>query len=277
MRVPSRLSAGMFVVSVAFAVSCLPAKESTKVQSNQVPTESAQSNHVSAGAAQSNAVSTESADDSLVHAASIPASVSEACDSAAVVIRRTLSLPVNRKDGDYHDTPRRTPRNGCRLNAQGSFDSLPEESAGPVDLVSDAFVRRGWRPDLRLSADGPDGSDTGMRRRDILCLVTGRWEGGDDSDTTSAVTPEQKVYQIIVECAREFASNEEANVPDSIWRIASNAGIDSGYAISVSLQSPPYISGDFDGDGNSDAAVLRGQPSTGRRRRVGGHGRKRRR
>src|SRR3954465_3251394 len=97
----------------------------------------------------------------------------------------------------------------------------------------------------------------GLRRLDQLCLVVGRWDGGDDSDTTSAPpTEEENRFETIVECARDVASNKDAGVPDSIWSIASAAGLDSVYAISLRLQSPPYLDGDFDGDGVSDAAVL---------------------
>lgn len=71
-----------------------------------------------------------------------------------------------------------------------------------------------------------------------------------------APTPEEDIYRIVVECTRDVASNSNGDVPDSIWGIAARAGIDSVYAISLSLQSPPYTTGDFDGDGVSDAAVL---------------------
>jgi hypothetical protein len=103
-------------------------------------------------------------------------------------------------------------------------------------------------------ADGPDGSDIGLRRFDQLCLVLGQWDGGDDSAR----------YRAIVECARDVASNKDAGVPDSIWRIASNTGLDSLYAISVTIQSPPYLEGDFDGDGVSDASVLVEHRKTGK-------------
>jgi hypothetical protein len=104
-----------------------------------------------------------------------------------------------------------------------------------------------------------------MRRRDNLCLVTGSWDGGDDSDTVPrAPTPEQDIYRIVVECAHDVPRNSDADVPDSIWSIAATAGIDSAYAISMSMQSPPYIAGDFDGDRVQDAAVLVEQRATGK-------------
>jgi hypothetical protein len=94
--------------------------------------------------------------------------------------------------------------------------------------------------------------------------VLGQWDGGDDSEAPAPPTEADNRYRAIVECARDVASNKDAGVPDSIWRIASNRGLDSLYAISVTIQSPPYLEGDFDGDGVSDGAVLVENRKTGK-------------
>jgi len=249
---------------LAVAVSCAPAEQKTQspiATPSVVPVSSS-----STAAVQTNPSSAiASARDTLVRPASILPAVSAACDSAAGIVRAELSLNANRKEGDFHDSQHGDPHTGCRLSAKGSFKALSEKSSGPVDLLQAAFIRRGWRPDLRHTADGPDGSDVGMRRRDILCLVTGSWEGGDDDDTVArAPTPAEDIYRLVVECARDVASNADADVPDSIWSIAAQAGLDSVYAISMSLQAPPYITGDFDGDGVTDAAVLVERRATGK-------------
>jgi len=194
----------------------------------------------------------------LVRPAELPAAVRATCDSATVIVREALPLDIRREEGRYFDSFGDKSRVGCRLTGQGSFSALPT-SSGPVDLVGEAFRKHGWRPDLRYGADGPDGSDIGLRRRDMLCLVLGRWSGGDDEEAESPPRPpteEEDRFDAIVECARDVASNLDTGVPDSIWSIASNAGLDSVYAISLHLQSPPYLTGDFDGDGVRDAAVL---------------------
>ncbi|MFL5517547.1 MAG: hypothetical protein ACJ8DJ_15430 [Gemmatimonadales bacterium] len=200
----------------------------------------------------------------LVQPAVLPARLRAACDTAAGLVHEALALEPKREDGSFFDSFKAVQRVGCRLSAEGSFATL-RDSAGPVEAVEKAFTRRGWRPDLRYMADGPDGSDVGLRRLDQLCLVVGRWDGGDDSDTTSAPpTEEQNRYQAIVECARDVPSNADAGVPDSIWRIASDAGLDSVYAIWVGMQYPPYLDGDFDGDDVKDAAVLVEHRATGK-------------
>jgi hypothetical protein len=199
-----------------------------------------------------------------VQPAVLPAALRATCDSAAIQMHEALALEVKREDGGYVDSFQGAQRMGCRLTAEGSFAAL-KDSAGPVGAVEKAFTKHGWRADLRLMADGPDGSDVGLRRLDMLCIVLGSWDGGDDSDTTSAPPTEaENRYQDIVECSRDIPSNKDALVPDSIWSIASAAGLDSVYAISFWLQSPPYLEGDFDGDGVSDAAVLVEHRATGK-------------
>jgi hypothetical protein len=253
------------VLSVAIVASCVPTEQKTQ---SPIATTTAVGRTADSSAitARENPSSTAaSANDTLVRLASIAPAVSAACDSAAAIVREELSVTTDRRDGDYRDRFRGTPRNGCRLAAEGSFKALQEKGGGPVDLLRAAFIRHGWRPDERYSSDGPDGSNVGMRRRDVLCRLIGSWDGGDDSDTVArAPTAAEDIYRLVIECARDVVSNTDADVPDSIWSVAANAGLDSVYAISLSMRIPPYIDGDFDGDGVSDAAVLVEHRMTGK-------------
>jgi hypothetical protein len=204
------------------------------------------------------------ADRELVKPASLPSDIRGTCDVAATIMRQALGIDIKREDGKYFDSAHGVARLGCRLKAAGSFTQLRNES-GPVGAVEAGFTQNGWRGDLRYMADGPDGSDIGLRRLDQLCMVSGRWDGGDDGDTMPrAPTEEDNQFEAIVECARDVPSNADAGVPDSIWRIAVEAGLDSVYAISLRLQYPPYLDGDFDGDGLADAAVLVDNRATGK-------------
>lgn len=194
----------------------------------------------------------------------IPPSVSVACDSAATIVRETLALDVHREEGSFKDSFRNEPRLGCRLTALGSFKALGT-NVGPVDTLRAVFPRRGWGADVRYEADGPDGSDIGMRKLETLCMIGGSWDGGDDSDTTThAPTPEEDQYAIKAECVHDVPANLADDVPDSVWAIARAAGLDSGYAFSFRSRYPPWTDGDFDGDGITDAAVLVEQRATGK-------------
>ena len=73
-----------------------------------------------------------------------------------------------------------TNRWACRLAAAGQVPSHYE----PIDSLLEWLKLRGWIDHTTLSADGPDGTMQGVRRDGVTCLVEGRWDGGDDSDTT---------------------------------------------------------------------------------------------
>jgi len=38
-------------------------------------------------------------------------------------------------------------------------------------------------------ADGPDGTTLGLKSRTVFCLIEGKWDGGDDTDTTYVPLP----------------------------------------------------------------------------------------
>lgn len=221
---------------------------------------------VAAPVQQAQPVADSLAEYSVVAPSPVPPDVATACDTAAMIVRDTLRLDAKRQDGAFVDSFRQMPRVGCRLTARGSFAALAE-NADPMAMLREGFTRRRWAPDLRYDADGPDGQDIGLRQLETLCLVGGTWNGGDDDESdTSAIEPgpEDDRYAITIECVRDHASNADAGVPDSIWRIASSSGLDSAYAISMRLRYPPYVEGDFDGDGRRDAAVLVEQRATGK-------------
>ena len=200
---------------------------------------------------------------SAVEPHAIPSDVAVACDSAATDLRDAWRVDPRRQDGTFADSFQETARLGCRLTLAAS-SSMFGPSSEPMSVVERRFGGRGWGQDLRLAADGPDGSDIGLRRGDLLCLLMAHGSGDDDSDSTTAHVDTAKDIEVIVECARDAASNVDAGVPDSLWRIAAALGLDSLYAIDVRLQYPPYLVGDFDGDGVEDAAVLVTDRKTGK-------------
>lgn len=142
----------------------------------------------------------------LVQPSRLPVTLDATCDSAAKVVHAALKLDLSREDGHYTDSFQGTPRLGCRMTGRGSFAALGT-TGGPVEALDAAFTRQGWTSDLRYMADGPDGSAVGLRRRDMLCLVMGRWSGHDHDDTPPRPpTEEEDRYEVIIECAREAGS-----------------------------------------------------------------------
>ena len=129
-------------------------------------------------------------------------SVKVACDSAQVWLRRTLDTAIVRHDGVFTNEFIDGPRHGCVLDVDGRLSN--ERKAGPDNDVMDRFVAGGWVPEFHISADGPDGSDYGMRSRDVLCIAQFQWDGGDDSDST--VVPGDW-YTLKLACTRWIAQD----------------------------------------------------------------------
>lgn len=67
-------------------------------------------------------------------------------------------------------------------------DSVTREA--PLEDVFTRARAAGWTErDHLLSADSPDGSVLAFSRGDVACLVSGSWDGGDDSDSTYLPAP----------------------------------------------------------------------------------------
>ena len=144
-------------------------------------------------------------------AASVPcaecAHVAAIVDTLPGTFRETVS-------GKFHEDITGHDRAGCMLVISGSWRELGDRP-GPADLIRAVLGREGWREGI-ASTDGPDGTSYVMVRGESVCLVRGRWDGGDDSDST--VVPID-VYQVIVFCApllpddRRRLEEEKRNQP----------------------------------------------------------------
>lgn len=64
-----------------------------------------------------------------------------------------------------------------------------DTTACPVEMIEHALFKSGWTYADGYSADGPDGTVLGLKSRKFLCVIEGRWEGGDDSDSTYVPKP----------------------------------------------------------------------------------------
>ncbi len=93
-----------------------------------------------------------------------------------------------------------TNRWACRLSAAGHAAPSYE----PVDSIMRWFGERGWLDRTLISADGPDGTVQGVRRATVTCLVEGRWDGGDDTDSTYVPSDTIEVH---IACTRTVASD----------------------------------------------------------------------
>jgi hypothetical protein len=92
---------------------------------------------------------------------------------------------------------------GCEFVARGSDT---ESSSNLFEGMENAFQKAGWKSmEATYSADGPDGSDLGYARDGLLCIIEGRWDGGDDSDPSVIPGPE---FEVFVTCAPVRADDQ---------------------------------------------------------------------
>ena len=93
-----------------------------------------------------------------------------------------------------------TGRWACRVLAAGRTRS----EVFSVDTVLHGFAARGWSDRTMIAADGPDGTVQGVHRGGVTCLLEGRWDGGDDSDST--YVPSDTI-EVRVACTRTASAD----------------------------------------------------------------------
>lgn len=92
------------------------------------------------------------------------------------------------------------PRPGCLLRVEDPTGAAPSIT----DTLNRWFEERGWQAALAYSADGPDGTMFGYVGGGTLCVVEGRWDGGDDSDPSVVPSPG---VEVAVRCAEATAAD----------------------------------------------------------------------
>jgi hypothetical protein len=85
------------------------------------------------------------------------------------------------------------PRPGCLL--QVTDTSGP--GSGLTEQLDQWLRHQGWLSATPYSADGTDGTVFGFVRNGQLCIVQGRWDGGDGTDSAYVPRPE---YELTVGC-----------------------------------------------------------------------------
>jgi hypothetical protein len=125
-----------------------------------------------------------------------------ACERFAEILAQMPYNALERFPGTVPDPLTGIERAGCRIELQGSFEPSGGAQHPLALLTPEEPSLSGWSFDQRYAADGPDGTAFALRRDRVLCLVTGSWDGGDDSDPDDQ--PEDwpgDWYEISVGCA----------------------------------------------------------------------------
>ena len=66
---------------------------------------------------------------------------------------------------------------------------VPDSSECPMLRLERRLGEAGWTAHHAYIADGPDGGVMGFVSKRHFCVVEGRWDGGDDSDSTYVAKP----------------------------------------------------------------------------------------
>ena len=124
--------------------------------------------------------------------------VSDACD---YVSRKVSTF----KGGLYRQAPETFEDQGkiyrgCVVTVVGDRNKVPGRfppADSPYPKPGSAAAKAGWKADRE--ADGPDGTSYRISRRNIFCLVSGSWDGGDASDLKEIPS---SLFLITARCAR---------------------------------------------------------------------------
>lgn len=120
------------------------------------------------------------------------------CDSVVGLLPEMPELMLSSRDTlatDYLTGRRVT---GCWLWLTGPSNAFTPDNT-PEAILRRQLLLTGWEEDHERTADGPDGTIFGVRMGSVLCSVSARWDGGDDSDP--GYVPENR-YEVVVSCMR---------------------------------------------------------------------------
>ena len=130
-----------------------------------------------------------------------PASADEVSDACYFVSRQVSAF----KGGLYREAPETFEHGGkihkgCVVTVVGDRNRLPgkfppAERAYPKP--GSAAEKAGWKADEE--ADGPDGTSYRITRRNVFCVVSGSWDGGDDANPNDVPS---SLFIITARCAR---------------------------------------------------------------------------
>lgn len=121
-------------------------------------------------------------------------------DMIPTVTEEPLSDPVTGASGT-----------GCQSTITGTGADF-ESPSTVVGVLGGMLEEQGWTIDPMLQADGPTGTSMGYRKDDQLCLAGAIWFPDESANcpddqpiSTCAVTPEQQLYTVTLNCGVKTA------------------------------------------------------------------------
>ncbi len=136
-----------------------------------------------------------------------PGPWSAGCAAIAGALEKSHRLKLEAREGVFefwHDR-----RRGCRLAFSKPTAELGE-GAAPDESLRGMLAGQGWQGDPRHSADGPGTTVFGLRKGDVLCIVSAGVDAGIDDDGEFQVSD---VYDFEATCAATDEPRREPEPP----------------------------------------------------------------
>jgi len=127
-------------------------------------------------------------------AAEEPDPAGDACLMIYAALVPTPGTIVETFEGVLGDETGAASESGCTVIVSGTWAELGD-APSPDGVVFDLLAGQGWSEVPEYGADGPDGTAFGFSGNGVLCVIRGRWDGGDDADSTYVPSD---AYQLIV-------------------------------------------------------------------------------
>lgn len=125
--------------------------------------------------------------------------LSSACASLKPLLEKALKIPLQLEYPAIVEEPFAAPdiqkHYGCKITGVDETD----RGIDPMSEIDKRLRENGWVVNWDYSADGPDGSVVGYKKNGIKCIVTGSWDGGDDTDPSYIPVPGYKIEIICFE------------------------------------------------------------------------------
>lgn len=131
----------------------------------------------------------------------------EVCDGQAQAMSHALNdlIPTVTEE-PLSDSAGGVSGTGCQATITGTGVDFASPTA-VVGALGGMLAEQGWTEDQMLLADGPTGTATGFRKDGQLCLVAADWSPAESANcpddqpiSTCAVTPEQQLYTVTLNC-----------------------------------------------------------------------------
>ena len=133
-----------------------------------------------------------------------------ACEDLAGTVTQTLGMTATvTATAPFQDYLTGQSGAGCQITVAGTGHDFASPIA-VVDALQSALAGEGWEIDSQYLADGPTGTATALRKEQALCLLSAGWDPAPEANcpddqpiSACELSPEQQIYQIVLNCAEE--------------------------------------------------------------------------